>query len=129
MREDAPALGAESHALRDDLVGRKACNVLVLVDDLAFLRLDEACNRVHSRRLAGAVGTDQGDNLAFVDLEGDSFHGVDCAVVDLEVINLQHGHFSTASLAALAPCLPRYASMTRGSDCTSSGVPLQMILP
>ena len=38
---------------------------------------------------ASTVGTDQGDDLALIHLEGDVLDGVDVAVIDVDVINFQ----------------------------------------
>ena len=44
--------------------------------------------RVHQRRLAGAVATDEGDDLAGVQVDGDAVDGVDAAEGDTDVAHL-----------------------------------------
>ena len=38
-------------------------------------------------RLSGAIGPDQCYDLAFVDVEGDAFDGMDCAVININILN------------------------------------------
>ena len=52
--------------------------------------------------LIGANGADEGDDLPFVDVEGDVLDGVDGAIVDVDALYLQNGFHTHASF-----CLPR----------------------
>ena len=56
--------------------------------DMAGLAVEQAGNGVQSGGLAGAVGTDQGHDLALIDLKGDALDGVDAAVIDVDIVNL-----------------------------------------
>ena len=56
--------------------------------DMAGLTVEQAGNGVQSGGLAGAVGTDQRDDLALVDLEGNALNSVDAAVIDVDIVNL-----------------------------------------
>ena len=72
-----------------DLVGAHALDAAALVQDVAGLGLQQAGNGLQGGGLAGTVGTDQGDDLALIHLKGDVLDGVDVAVVNVDVIDLQ----------------------------------------
>jgi len=55
------------------------------------MRGDEAGDGAEEGGLAGAVGADEGDDLAGEDLEGDGVEGLDGAVADDEVGNGEEG--------------------------------------
>ncbi len=55
------------------------------------LGCEQAGNGLQGGGLTRTVGADQGDDLALVHLEGDVLYGVDVAVIDVDVIHLQHG--------------------------------------
>ena len=48
---------------------------------------------MHGRRLAGAVSTDEGDDLTFPDLEGQAFKGVDGTIIYIQVGDFQQHIF------------------------------------
>ena len=123
LLEHAPALGAERHAQRNHLAGRHADDVLAVKGHLAGARLEQAGDGVERGGLARAVGADEGDDLALVDLEGDALDGVYVAVVDVHVLNFEQAHWASSFLR------PRYASMTVGFFWISSAVPLAMTRP
>src|SRR5581483_5864120 len=75
-------------------------------------------DRVERRRLAGAVGPDEGHDLAVADREADPGQDRDGPVGHVQVADLQH-HAD----------LPRYASRTASSVCTSTGVPQASTVP
>ena len=76
---------------------------------------------LEQRGFAGAVGAQDGDDLAFLNLEGDAAEGMNAAVSRFQVFNLQYRcHYSFP---------PRYARITSGSLLTSAGVPTAMVLP
>src|SRR5215211_2534914 len=99
--------------------------------------MHESADRLQRRRLARAVGADQAHELALVDGEVDAADGLDAAIRDVQLAELeQRAHRAAASSAApavprslppvaagAAGAAPRYASMTRGSFCTSRGSP------
>src|SRR5699024_3833307 len=59
--------------------------------DLALVHVQQAADRPQQRRLAGAVGTKHGDDLAFRHLEADAAQNQDDVVVDnLEVLYGKH---------------------------------------
>ena len=83
-REDAPALGRLRDAQLRDLVRRHLRDVAAVEGDRAFARARIAEDRHHQRGLAGAVGADQRDDLAFVDVEVDALQRHDVAVEGLD---------------------------------------------
>ena len=62
--EDAPAFRDHDDAELRETIGRKACDVLVGRKDPAAFRLEQAADRAHERRFAGAVGAENGRDLA-----------------------------------------------------------------
>ena len=72
-----------------DLVGAHALDAAALVQDVAGLGLQQAGNGLQGGGFTSTVGTDQGDDLALIHLEGDVLDGVDVAVIDVDVINFQ----------------------------------------
>ena len=79
---------------------------LAAIVDLTALQLQQAADCVHRGCLAGAVGTDQGDDLALIDMEGHILDGVDRAVVNIDIFDRKH--------LAHRQSPPRYAAMTFG---------------
>jgi len=82
---------------RDNAFGLHATDLRACVFDLAFfdfsiLEVQDAGDRLEHRRLARPVGTEQGDDLPLVDLEGDVPQGLDGAAIDhLKVVDRQQG--------------------------------------
>ena len=66
-----------------------ALDALALVEDVAGLRVEQAGDGLQGGGLTGTVGTDEGDDLALVHLEGDILDCVDVAIKDVDVINFQ----------------------------------------
>ena len=50
--------------------------------------MQKAGDRVQNGRLARTVRTDQRDDLALVDLEGNALDSVDAAVVNVKIVHL-----------------------------------------
>ena len=64
--------------------GRDREQVLSIVGDRACDRRDDAGDGLEQRRLAGAVRTDDGDELAARDLERDAAQRVQAAIGDVK---------------------------------------------
>ena len=75
--EHAAALRHLRQAQADDLVRLHLADGLAAVVDLAALQLQQTGDRVHRRGLARAVGTDEGDDLALIDMERNVLDSVD----------------------------------------------------
>jgi hypothetical protein len=94
-REHPAPLGHVGHAHLGQLVGRLVLDPLAQEGDLALDRLQqlgEARDRLQGGGLPGPVAADDGDDLAFVDVEGDAVQGLGRAVVHLEIAHLEHAH-------------------------------------
>src|SRR5262249_17428178 len=89
MAEETAVLERAAHALRGDLVRREPVDRLALEADAAGLRHGVAGDRVEERRLAGAVGADEGDDLAGRDAERDAIDGGQSAEADRDLGDLE----------------------------------------
>ena len=69
--QDAQVLERPADAETGDAVGPHADDGAALETDFSLGRRDEAADQVEQRRLAGAVGPDQADQLVGVDMAGD----------------------------------------------------------
>src|SRR5581483_7241915 len=95
-------------------------------------RHDQADHRFHQGRFPGAARPDDGDDLAVRNRDRNSVQNVDFRTVTRhDVAHLQHGRpgRQNARLVAHADVRPRYASITRGSARTTSGVPSAITAP
>ncbi|MPN06387.1 hypothetical protein SDC9_153643 [bioreactor metagenome] len=55
----------------------------------------QAGDRPKNRGLARAVGANQSDDFALVQMEGDPLHGLDRPVGNVKVFHVKHRHFCT----------------------------------
>ena len=83
---------------------RQCGNVAAGEINIAFTGARIAEHRHHQGRLAGAVGADQRDDLAFVDINVDTFEGDDAAVLSLYPRSERSGSF--AALTVRPPLRP-----------------------
>ena len=95
--EDLATFGGLADAELDHLVAGDAVDGAALVDDLARHRAQQAGDGAQRGRLAGAVGPDQGHDLAGVDGEIQLLHGGDVAVVDADALQLEDGLLALAA--------------------------------
>src|SRR6266540_3230597 len=79
-------------------MARQAGDVLATEADRPEARRVEARDRAQGRRLAGAVGADQRDDLAFVDLHRDALERLDRAVEGVDLVELEHGRAPVSGL-------------------------------
>jgi hypothetical protein len=87
--EDAATLGHHGEPLADELEGGPTGHFLAGVTDGSRLDRLQTGDPLQRRRLARAVRTDEADELALVDVEIDSFDGLDSAVGDLDSLELE----------------------------------------
>ncbi len=87
--EHAAALGDHGEAVAHELERRAAGHVLAGVTDRAALHRLQAGDALQRRRLPGAVGADQADELALVDVEVDALDRLDAAVGDFDLLQLE----------------------------------------
>src|SRR3954447_6402599 len=103
-------------------------DVAPLEADAPAPRIVQAVDRAQRRRLPRAVRADQRDDLALAHVERDPLQRLDRAVVRVHVLELENDAVGLGHVALAAP-LPRYASITRSSFCTSVGVPSAIFSP
>ena len=125
-REEPPPLGRLRDPELHDLVRGPIRDLLALEADRSPPRAVEAVDRAERRRLAGAVRADQRDDLALPDVDRDALERFDRAVVGVDVLELED---ELAGSAHAVAALPRYASITRSSFCTSFGAPSAIFSP
>ncbi len=92
--KDAPPFGYHGNVLAHDVEGLLADQLLALEADAAFGRHGRSAERHQQGRLAGAVGADQGDDLALADFHVDVMQRLDLAVKGRDVFEIQHGYAS-----------------------------------
>src|SRR5262249_26455393 len=113
------ALRDVSDAERRALVGPEATDVAPLVGDAALRGRNAARDGLEQRRLAGAVGADERDELTGADLERHLGERAQPVVRHAEPADRQH----PGAPARASQRLPRYASITAGLRVTSAGAP------
>ena len=87
----------------DDLLRRRVVDLVAEHGDRAAGRCQHAGDQVEGRALAGAVGADQGDDLAGLDVERDVVDGDDAAELLARLVDVQqHRRQSTAPARAPA---------------------------
>ena len=97
LEEDVSALRDLRETTGDDLVRRDGVEVLPLEAHAAAARVEQTGNGVQHGGFARAVRADERHDLAGVDVEGHALHGVDAAVENIQVCDLQHFAHACAS--------------------------------
>ena len=72
-----------------DAMGRPGCDVDAVEADASVGRLLDAVNDADQRALAGAVGADDGHDLAIADVERDAVERLGVAIEEVEVLDVQ----------------------------------------
>src|SRR6266545_3118421 len=120
LAEDPVSLGNVRDAEPGDALRRAAADALTAEADLARLRHEDR-ERPQRRRLPGSVPAEDGDDFSFRDLQRHAVEHLHRPVAGVDAVELEHGgHYSV---------VPRYASITAGSRCTSAGVPAAIFCP
>src|SRR5207302_7057954 len=88
-REDAAALGDERDATPGDLVRGVMVESLAVVHDLATPHGQGAGDHLQRRRLAGAVGTEKGDDRSIGHADREVAENLDLAVCARDAVNLE----------------------------------------
>ncbi len=91
-REQVPALGHQRDAQRDAHVRRQGRDVAAVEVDRAASRVVGARDRAQQGRLAGSVCPHERNGLAVIYGETDPAHGLQQAVADLDVAQLEKAH-------------------------------------
>ena len=89
-REDAAAFWCLGDLQLGDFVRRQLCDVAAFEQDMAFTGARRPENGHHQRRLTGAVGADQRNDLALIDFEIDSSERRDVAVIGFHPAHREH---------------------------------------
>src|SRR6185437_16693348 len=97
--EDASLLRHQLHARPRDPVGRLAGEVGAVEHDAARARAHHAHQRLQRRALAGAIASEQGDDLVRLDAQGDVEKDVGIAVVAVESGDFEQAHGTTLRAA------------------------------
>ena len=97
-REDAPAFGGLGKAAADDLEGRQRRDLLAFEEHAPGAGVGVAANGHQQGRFAGAVGPDQGDDLAFAHGQVDAAQGLDGAVMAVYAFDGKH-HAAPSSVS------------------------------
>ena len=92
LRPDLALLGAVRDAESDNHIGIGAVDRLVPECDRPRTRRKDAGDRAQHRRLAGAVGTDQRNELALVDRERHAIQDACRSAMQRNVIEREHRH-------------------------------------
>ena len=127
-REEPPSLGRLAYAEAHDLVRLRIRDVAAVEHDAAAGRVHEAGDRAQRRGLPRAVGADERDDLARRNGERHAAQGLHAAVEDVDPIHLEE-RCRRRRRGRHQCCFPRYASMTRWSLRTCSGVPSAIFSP
>ena len=106
-REDAPALGDEHEAARGDRVGTATVDAATGQPDRPTGDVDGAGDGPQGRRLAHAVGSEQGDDGPLGHLEVHAVQHLDASVPGAHTGQLQRQRHAVSSAGT-----PRYASRT-----------------
>ena len=88
---------------------------------VAPARAQQAGDRLQRRRLARAVGAEEGDDLALADRERDALEGADLAVADVRGRRPQASRHSPRSRPAPAPARDRPRSRAGRAGCRAGG--------
>src|SRR5215472_13630337 len=92
--KDAPALRHQAHPAAHRLEGRHRGNVFALEQNLSSARTIETHDRVHQCRLAHAVASEQPEDLALLELQGQALEDISVPVISVNVLNFQDRHGS-----------------------------------
>ena len=92
LLEDPPPLRDLGQTMGHQLGGGDVLNGLAQKFNGAGEGAQQAGDGLQGGGLAGAVGADEGDNLPLVHIERDVLDGVDGAVIDVDVVYLEHAH-------------------------------------
>src|SRR4029079_16839013 len=90
-REDAAAFRRLRDAEADDLMRRALGDVVAGELDRSGPAARRSANGHHQRRLAGAVGPNQGDDLALIDVDIDALEGLNLAIEGLDATHGKKG--------------------------------------
>jgi len=114
VRKQRDVLEGAADADLGDPVRRPRQDARALHQDVAGRRLVEPRQAVEERRLAGAVGADQSEDLALVHVEGHTVERNDAAEHDADVANREQGRCPLRELCLRHLVSPANFSGRRG---------------
>ena len=117
--EHAPAARHHHDATRRDLVGGKASELLASEHDRSRRRRQQPRDALEQRRLSGAVGSEEGDDLALVDLQVEPEEDLHGSVRSVEALHGQEGRLGHDRAPAMT-----LVSSSGSSSCSSSSTRL-----
>src|SRR6267378_466879 len=123
--EEVHDLEAPRDAGLDAAVHRQRGDVLAAEHNAPAVGMEEPADQVHHARLARAVGADQRQDLAFLDLEVDVVDGVGLAEGLAQLLGLEEVHCADRLLTAAAnslavPTIPVGSTTTRTTRTSPS---------
>src|SRR4029077_12950594 len=89
-RKDLPPFGDLADAEVADPIARPARDIGAAIGDVAAPAAQHAGNGADQRGLTGAIGADNGDDGALLDVERHAVERLDVAVEHIEVFDAQH---------------------------------------
>ena len=95
--EDGAALGNLAYAHGHHFVRRQPGDLAVLERDASGAGADQPRDGLEQSRLAGAVGADQGDDLALVDRQLDAAKHLNLTVAGMQVVDGEQAHSVSSS--------------------------------
>ena len=98
--EDAAPLGDVAEAHADDHVRGDADKALAVARDRSAARTQKPGDRPQRRRLAGAIASEDGDDLARLRVDRYALERLDVAVENVEVADFEEGQAPYASFTA-----------------------------
>src|ERR1035437_837747 len=119
-REQPPALGHETDTHPGAPVCRDPRDIVLVEEDPPTVGSMGSADGAQQRRLTCAVGTDQRQHLALLNVQGHVAHRSQQAVGGIDVLDREQGQ---------PPPRPREASTTCGLRITAAGSPSAMTLP
>ena len=96
-RKDAAALRHEPHSAAHRLERRDRRDVRALEENPSAPRRSKTHDRVDERGLADAVASEQPEDGALIELQGESLQHIGVAVIGVDVENFQNRHDSSSS--------------------------------
>ena len=84
------ALRHKRDTARDDLIGRFSNQIRTVQENFTRFRLDQSGNCLQGGRFACTVRADEGDNFAFLDLQINTFDGLNAAIGDDQIFDFQN---------------------------------------
>ena len=114
------------HAVRHDIVVALLEQIMAVEHHRTGFRRHQTGDGMQRSGFAGAVRTDQRNDLAVVHMHADVLDGIDRAIGHTEILDVEHQFPSSDSVSSSAP---RYAETTCGLLATSSGRPEAMVRP